>query len=88
MKGPVSSTYTLTTNTGLVVQSPGWSHVIDAIRRMNGDDLNIVSLDLHALGSLIIGGGNDGRFLVSYFPDNSGVPLILTDASLIGPDLP
>jgi len=56
---------------------------------MDGDRLNEMALDFPEKGVIMVGGGNNGRYVVIYFPsDKSRKPsLTLSDLSLTGPDV-
>jgi hypothetical protein len=66
-----------------------WRYIQEALHRMDGATLNMISLRRTGQkDSLMAGGGNTGRYIVAYFPDDNGaVSYILTDISLAGPDI-
>jgi len=74
---------------GVVIQPPDWEQISYALSLMDGVYFNELSLNLTGDGSLMAGGGNNGRYIVVYFPPD--VPdkssLTLTDQSLTGPDM-
>ena len=72
-----------------VAESPSWIQVREALLRLDGHLMSEVSLELVGTGSMMVGGGNGGRYLVVYFPaDHPDTPsLTLTDPSLSGPDV-
>jgi hypothetical protein len=54
---------------------------------MDGDLVDFVSLDIEGIGGLLAGGGNEGRYIVIYFPEDEDYSLTLTDLSETGPDV-
>lgn len=71
------------------ISGPQWQNIQEAVSQMDGEQRSEVILELHGKGSLFVEGGNDGRYLVVYFPDNhSHTPsLTLTDISQTGSDI-
>lgn len=74
---------------GAATSNPEWDQVYRAVLQMDGDKLNEMALDFSEKGAIMVGGGNNGRYVVIYFPgDNSRKPsLTLSDLSLTGPDV-
>ncbi len=66
-----------------------WQQIEDALCRLNGDAETWVSLEFVGDGSLVAGGGNNGRYLVvhSFGPDSEQPTRTLVDPSLGGPDI-
>lgn len=56
---------------------------------MDGTHSNEVGLELEDVGSMLINGGDQGRYLVVYFPaeDPDTLSVTLTDLALTGPDV-
>lgn len=79
----------LETGRGKCILNPDWQDIQSALLEMNGTAINEVSLELVGKGSLFVEGGDEGQYLVVYFPVNHpDVPsLTLTDLSLRGPDV-
>jgi len=70
------------------ISDPSWNQVLDAIYSLNGEPpFDLLSITLVDKGTLVAGGGDNGRYLVVYFPvDHPNTPsLTLTDPSLTGP---
>src|SRR5947209_7166400 len=69
------------------VPNPDWQHIQNALIKMDGTTLDEVVLELGGKGSLCVAGGDEGRYLVVYFPANhpDAPSLTLTDLSLTGP---
>lgn len=74
---------------GAVTPNPEWDQVYNAALQMDGDRLNEMALDFSEKGTIMVGGGNNGRYVVIYFPgSHSRKPsLTLSDISLTGPDV-
>ena len=74
---------------GTSLSDPDWQQVQQALREMDGVKLDTVSLEMVGKGSLVIGGGDHGRYIVVYFPElHPDLPsMTLTDLSLRGPDV-
>jgi hypothetical protein len=84
----MSDTWVLGAGSGPDVENPGWSQIQQSIERMNGIDLNEVMLEMPGTGSLVAGGGDEGRYIVVYLPDDpERRSLTLSDPSLTGPDV-
>jgi len=68
---------------------PDWQQVQYALHKIDGVKLDTVSLEIAGKGSLVIGGGDNGRYMVVYFPElHPDLPsMTLTDLSLFGPDI-
>jgi hypothetical protein len=66
-----------------------WRAIQNALVEMNGATINEVVLELVGKGSLFVEGGDEGRYLVVYFPaSHPDTPsLTLADLSLTGPDV-
>jgi hypothetical protein len=79
----------LVTGYGKQILNPDWPQIQQAILEMNGTRINEVILQLIGQGSLFVEGGDEGRYLVVYFPeDHPDTPsLTLSDLSLSGPDV-
>jgi hypothetical protein len=79
----------LVTGYGKQILNPDWSQIQQAILEMNGTRITEVILQLTEQGSLFVEGGDEGRYLVVYFPeDHPDTPsLTLSDLSLSGPDV-
>ena len=71
------------------ILDPSWQQIEDALAEMNGD-IYEVTLELVDEGTLFIEGGDQGRYLVVYFPaTHPDVPsCVLTDLSLSGSLVP
>jgi hypothetical protein len=71
--------------------NPSWTQIHNALLQMDGDALSIVSLlikDEEKEQGLVVGGGNGGRYIVTYFPSTKGnSSFVLTDPLLKGPDV-
>jgi hypothetical protein len=77
---------------GEPIRNPSWEQIHAALLEMDGIHADEVMLQLSGTGNLVVGGGNDGRYIVVYFPqdrpdDYSGDSLALADASLSGEDV-
>jgi hypothetical protein len=74
---------------GIKISNPTWQQISDALLEMDGTKSNEVELALENVGSLLINGGDQGRYLVVYFPteDPDTLSVTLTDLDLIGPDV-
>ena len=81
--------WNLETGRGEHVPNPDWQRIQNALLEMNGHTINEVSLELVGKGSIFVEGGDEGRYLVVYFPVNhpDESSLSLTDLSLTGPDV-
>jgi hypothetical protein len=79
----------LETGRGKKVSHPTWQQIYDALLEMDGTNSNEVELELENVGSLLINGGDEGRYLVVYFPaeDPDTLSVTLTDLALTGPDV-
>ena len=79
----------LETGYGAKVFNPTWQQIKDALLEMDGMNSKEVELKLEDGGSMLINGGNQGRYLVVYFPaeDPDTLSVNLTDLSLTGPDV-
>ena len=67
------------------VNNPTWNDVIKAIHSMNGISNSMVVLTTGAGNAILIGGGNSGCYLVSYYPNFSGqISYFLSDSSKKG----
>lgn len=86
----MQSEWTLTDGEHKRLIDPDWNQVYHALLMLNGGQSHDqVELELVDVGTLVAGGGDDGRYIVIYFPVNHpDVPsLTLTDLSLEGPDV-
>jgi Immunity protein Imm1 len=81
--------YRLETGRGNKISNPTWQQISDAILEMDGTHSKEVELELENVGSMLIGGGDQGRYLVVYFPaeDPDTLSVTLTDLDLTGPDV-
>lgn len=79
----------LETGYGEKVFNPTWQQVKDALLEMDGIHSKEVELKLEDIGSMLINGGDQGRYLVVYFPaeDPDTRAVNLTDLALTGPDV-
>lgn len=79
----------LETGYGAKVLNPIWPQIKDALLEMDGMNRKEVELKLEDVGSMLINGGNQGRYLVVYFPaeDPDALSVNLTDLSLTGADV-
>jgi hypothetical protein len=75
----------LETGRGKKISNPTWQQISDALLEMDGTNSNEVELE--NVGSLLINGGDQDRYLVVYFPteDPDTLSVTLTDLDLIGP---
>ena len=67
------------------ISDPNWRQILDALHLLDGGkSLDLLSLILSGKGTLIAGGGDNGRYMVIYFPvDHPDTPsLTMTDARL------
>jgi hypothetical protein len=48
---------------------PTWEDVFHAIKILDGENHSIVNLTTNDERGLLIGGGNEGQFIIAYFPD-------------------
>ena len=73
------------------IMDPSWDQIEQALDRLDGENLDNLSLTRIGKGSLICGGGNfvDGkrRYIVTYQPENDDDSVTLVDPSLSGPDI-
>lgn len=68
------------------VPVPTWGSVLDALLALNGQDSTLICLEAPDGTTLMIGGGNDDRFLVDYLIDPATQQnYVLTDPALTGP---
>ncbi len=79
----------LETGRGEKVSNPTLQQINDALLEMDGTKSNEVELELENVGSMLIHGGDQGRYLVMYFPaeDPDTMSVTLTDLTLTGPDV-
>jgi hypothetical protein len=79
----------LETGRGEKILNPTWQQIYDALLEMDGTHRNEVELELENVASMIIGGGNQGHYLVVYFPaeDPDTLSVTLTDLTQTGPDI-
>jgi hypothetical protein len=79
----------LQTGRGKKISNPTWQQIYDALLEMDGTYSNEVGLELEDVGSMLIDGGDQGRYLVVYFPaeDPGTLSVTLTDLALTGPDV-
>ena len=79
----------LQTGRGKKLSNPTWQQIYDALLEMDGTQSNEVGLELEDVGSMLIDGGDQGRYLVVYFPaeDPDTLSVTLTDLALTGPDV-
>lgn len=79
----------LETGHGEQILNPDWQQIQHALLEMNGTTVSEVVLKLAGKGSIFVEGGNEGRYLVVYFPANhpDTPSLTLSDLSLTGPDV-
>ncbi len=80
----------LETGRGEKISNPNWQQIYDALLEMDGTHSNEVELELENVGSMVIDGGDQGHYLVVYFPaeDPDTLSVTLTDLTLTGPDVP
>ena len=71
------------------IEAPTWDQVHQALLAMDGDLVDQVDLSIEGIGGLLAGGGNEGRYIVIYFPEpeDEDYSLTLTDLSETGPDV-
>lgn len=71
------------------ILNPDWIQIQKALSQMDGHIIHEVSLDVKDKGGLLANGGNNGRYLVVYFPEDpiADPSLTLTDISLTGPEV-
>lgn len=71
------------------IVDPTWDQVHQVLLAMDGDLLDQVDLSVEGSGSVLAGGGNEGRYMVIYFPEawDEDYSLTLTDLSETGPDI-
>ena len=69
------------------IPDPTWDQVHQALLEMDGDLVDQVDLSIEGIGGLSAGGGNEGRYIVIYFPEDEDYSLTLTDLSETGPDV-
>jgi hypothetical protein len=79
----------LETGRGKKISNPTWQQIYDALLEMDGTHSNEIGLELEDVGSMLIDGGDQGRYLVVYFPaeDPDTLSVTLTDLALTGPDV-
>ena len=79
----------LETGRGNKISNPTWQQISDAILEIDGTYSKGVELELENVGSMLIGGGDQGRYLVVYFPaeDPDTLSVTLTDLDLTGLDV-
>src|SRR6266545_1706691 len=68
--------------------NPTWTQIEDILTGMpiSPDEVREVSLNAPDRKGLIVYGGDNSRYLVLYFPDDSGTTsFVLTDPTLTGP---
>lgn len=69
------------------VSHPSWQQILDALHSLDGGKTcDLLSITLTGKGTLTVGGGDNGRYLVVYFPENhpDTPSLTLTDPQLTG----
>jgi hypothetical protein len=69
---------------------PTWEQIQDAILELDGKNRNEVEVRLDDVGSLIIGGGDNKRYIVVYIPEDDSersYPVTLVDETLTGSDV-
>jgi hypothetical protein len=74
--------------TPMELLDPNWQQILGVLHSLDGGkSFDLVSLTLSGKGTLTAGGGDNGRYLVVYFPvDHPDTPsLTLTDSHLAGP---
>jgi hypothetical protein len=59
---------------GFRLASPTWAQILDALMQMDGTAFNELALEAPQGTKLLVGGGNDGRFVVLCFPRGDQVP--------------
>lgn len=70
------------------IPDPTWDQVRQALLEIDGDLLDMVGLQLEGIGTVVAGGGNEGRYIVIYEPEAwDEVSLTLADLSETGPDV-
>ncbi len=70
------------------ISHPSWQQVKEALLSMDGMHMNEIMLQLVDGGDLVIGGGDNGRYVVVYLPkDEPEASVSLRDSSLIGPNV-
>jgi Immunity protein Imm1 len=79
----------LETGRGEKISNPTWQQIYDALLEMDGTNSNEVVLELENVGSMYIAGGDNGHYLVVYFPaeDPDTLSVTLTDLTQTGPDV-
>jgi len=79
----------LETGRGEKISNPTWQQIYDALLEMDGTNSNEVELELENVGTMVIDGGDQGHYLVVYFPaeDPDTLSTTLTDLTLTGPDV-
>ena len=78
---------------GESIVDPNWQQIEHELLLLNGGETNdnVMLTSLVGKGTLGIGGGDHGRYIVTYLPPEDRpdmAPLTLTDLSLTGPDVP
>lgn len=71
------------------ISDPTWEQVLRVLRDLDGATLTQVSLEWVGKAALLAGGGNGGRYIVTYLPTAApDTPsYTLSDPSLSGPDV-
>ena len=71
------------------IPAPSWDDVSRALRQLDGHTVTQVSLETVEEVSLLAGGGNDGRYIVSFIPMNdlSNRSYTLADPRQTGADV-
>ena len=54
----------------VTIPHPTWTQLRDAILRMDGRHSNEVEVGKEHVGSLIIGGGDEERYIVTFTPED------------------
>lgn len=67
------------------IVGPTWVQIADAIRKLDGVERTLVCLGEPSGPSLMVGGGNEGLYLVNYLVDlDSQENFVLSDPSAYG----
>ncbi|NJO82233.1 MAG: hypothetical protein HC828_05095 [Blastochloris sp.] len=53
---------------GSTIVDPTWEEVQTILGLINGEELNEVALSHPSYGTLMVGGGNEGKYIIVYFP--------------------
>lgn len=78
----MSTTMTLTIDELEEIKSPTWNDVMKWIRELDGNEHSTVTLFTEEEKAILVGGGNEGRFIVSFYPDFGGqISYFLSDPS-------